>query len=57
MMRRCRSIGIFTPTTEHTRDVNMDIINPFVPYPEEAFDLWLEAYNREVSMNAVRKVL
>ena len=24
---------------------------------EEAFDLWLEAYNREVSMNAVRKVL
>ena len=50
-------MGIFTPTTEHTRDVNMDIINPFVPYPEEAFDLWLEAYTREVSMNAVRKVL
>ena len=50
-------MGIFTPTTEHTREVNMDIINPFVPYPEEAFDLWLEAYNREVSMNAVRKVL
>ena len=24
---------------------------------EEAFDLWLEAYNREVSMSAVRKVL
>ena len=57
MMRRCRSIGIFTPTTEHTRDVNMDIINPFVPYPEEAFDLWLEAYNSKVAMNAVRKVL
>ena len=49
---------IVTPAIHRiSRDVNMDIISPFVPYPEEAFDLWLEAYNREVAMNAVRKVL